>query len=161
MPAEQQHVPGYAKTTPGIPKWALPAVLILTALLYSRALQNGLTHCDDYDYITKNPFLNDFSWSGIVAIFTSFYECNYHPLTTLAYLLEHTLFGLDPLPYHAFNVLLHVVNTWLVFKLAAQLSGKRITALVVCILFAVHPMHVESVAWASETKDVLYALFYL
>ena len=144
-----------------IPKWALPVVLILTAILYSKALQNGLLSFDDDVYISKNPFLKDNSLDGIKAIFTSFYAGNYHPLTTITYLFEYTWYGLEPLPYHLLNVLLHLINTILVFKLTEQLSGKKTTALVVCILFAVHPMHVESVAWVSERKDVLYSMFYL
>ena len=144
-----------------IPSWAPVAVVICTALLYSNALQNQLTSFDDDFYIVKNPFLRDFSLNGVKAIFSSFYTSNYHPLTTLTFLLEYHLFGIDPLPYHLLNVVLHVLNTWLVYKLAEQLSGKRLTALIVSILFAIHPMHVESVAWVSERKDVLYTFFYL
>lgn len=160
-PVKQSKPLAITKTDPGISKWALPLVLAGTALLYSNALQNGLTNFDDDYYIIKNPFLKDFSWDGIKAICSSFYGGNYNPLTTLTYLFEYTKFGLNPFPYHLLNVLLHLVNTWLVFKLSDKLSGKKITALVVCILFAVHPMHVESVAWVSERKDVLYTLFYI
>ena len=73
-----------------IPKWAPGAVLVFTALLYSKALFNGITSVDDDFYITNNPFLRDFSWHGIRAIFSSFYATNYHPLTTLTYLFEFT-----------------------------------------------------------------------
>ena len=144
-----------------VPAWAPFAVLAFTALLYARALQNGFTSLDDDYYILKNPFIKDFSFEGIRAIFSSFYSYNYHPLTTLTYLFEYRFFGIWPLPYHLLNVVLHLSNTWLVFKLAGRLSGKKTTALVVCVLFAIHPMHVESVAWVSERKDVLYAFFYL
>ncbi len=149
------------KIANGIPKWAPVAVIILTAILYFPSLQNGITSFDDDFYILKNPFLRDHSWQGIVAIFTSYYAGNYHPLTTLTYLFEFSNFGDNPLPYHILNLALHLANTWLVLKLAEKLSGRKITALVVCVLFAVHPMHVESVAWISERKDVLYTLFYL
>ncbi len=144
-----------------IPQWALPAVLVFTLIIYSHALQNGLISCDDNDYIINNLFIRDFSWAGVKAIFSSFYDCNYHPLTMLTFLIEYKMAGLNPLPYHAFSILVHVLNTWLVFKLVQRLSGKEVTALVVAILFAVHPMHVESVVWASETKDMLFGLFYL
>jgi len=151
--------------TSGIPfeisKWAPVAVILFTALIYYKALSGGITSVDDDFYIVKNPFLRDFSLHGVKEIFTSFYATNYHPLTTLTWLFEYNWFGLNPLPYHLFNVLLHLANTWLVFKLAEQLSGKRLTALVVCILFAIHPLHVESVAWIAERKDVLYSLFYV
>ncbi len=144
-----------------IPRWAVAAVIVFTALLYSRSLLNGLTSFDDDFYLQKNPFLKEVNWDSIKAIFTSFYAGNYHPLTTLTYLFEYTTFGLDPFPYHLLNLSLHLLNTWLVFKVTERLSGTRMTAMVVCILFAVHPMHVESVAWVSERKDVLYTAFYL
>jgi protein O-mannosyl-transferase len=145
----------------GTPGWAIFALLIFTAILYSRALSNGITFMDDDYYILNNYYLRDFSLKGVYAIFSHFYSYNYHPLTTFTNLLEYTAFGLNPLPYHLFNVLLHVLNTWLAYKVAEQLSGKTTTALIVAILFAVHPMHVESVAWLSERKDVLYSAFYL
>ena len=146
---------------PGLPKWTPFAIVVLTGLLYWRSLQNNFTVFDDDFYILNNPFLKDFSPRGVWAIFTSFYAANYHPLTTLTWFFEYRLFGLDPLPFHLFNIVLHLLNTWLVFILAEQLSGKKVTAVVVSLLFAVHPMHVESVAWISERKDVLYTLFYL
>jgi protein O-mannosyl-transferase len=137
------------------------AVVAFTAIIYFRALHNNFTSFDDDFYILRNPFIKDFSWHGVRAIFTSFYSSNYHPLTTLTYLLEYRYFGLNPFPYHLFNVLLHLANTWLVFHLARRLSGRRLVALIVSLLFAVHPMHVESVAWVAERKDVLYAFFFL
>lgn len=153
---------GRKETIPNIPGWAIAAVLTVTALIYIRALTNGFTiNWDDGLYITGNPFIRDHSFNGIKTIFTSFYGANYFPLTTLTWWLEYTLFGLNPFPYHLLNVLLHLLNSWLVYKFIEQLSGKKITALVVCLLFALHPMHVESVAWISERKDVLYTTFFL
>jgi protein O-mannosyl-transferase len=162
-----QQIPGKNKVADkkkfsgGIPKWAVAGVLVLTAVLYLKALQNGLVGYDDKMYLNLNPYIKDCSLHGIKVIFSSFYFANYHPLTTLIYMFEYAWFGLNPLPYHMLNLVLHLINVWLVFKLAERLSGKRNTALVVSLLFALHPMHVESVAWVSETKDVLYACFYL
>ena len=154
--------PQKRQTVAAIPKWSVAAIILFTALLYSRCLYNGLTLMDDDYYIINNPFLKDFSLHGVRAIFTSFYSGKLrNPLTTVTWLFEYNIYGLNPLPYHLLNLLLHLLNIWLVFHLAEQLSGKKITALVVAVLFAVHPMHVESVAWASERKDVLYAAFYL
>jgi len=144
-----------------LPKWIPFALMAFTFLLYSRAIVNGFTNLDDDFYILDNPFLKDFSWNGVNAIFTSFYQANYHPLTTLIYLFEYNWFGLNPLPYHLLNVVFHCVNVLLVFKVVEQLSGKQITAFVVALLFAVHPLHVESVAWVSELKDMLYSCFLL
>ncbi|NTW33679.1 MAG: glycosyltransferase family 39 protein [Bacteroidetes bacterium] len=142
-----------------IPKWTPIAILVFTTLIYIKALFNDFAW-DDEIYIMRNPFLRDFSINGIKVIFTSFYFSNFHPITTLTYFLEYKCFGINPFPYHLVNILLHLLNTWLVFKLVEQLSNKKITALVVSLLFAVHPMHVESVAWISERKDILYSLFY-
>lgn len=140
---------------------AIYVVLALTALIYSRALFNDFAAFDDDDYLIKNPYIKNFSFEGIKAIFTSYYLSNYHPLTTLTWFFEYKFFGLNPFPYHLHNVILHLVNIFLVYKLVEKLSKKSLTALIVAILFAVHPMHVESVAWVSERKDVLYTLFYL
>lgn len=145
----------------GVEKWVVASILIFTTLLYAKALFNDFANWDDDDYLLKNPFLKDFSLKGISAIFSSFYFGNYHPLTTLTYLTEYSVFGLNPLPFHLVNVALHVTNTWLVYKLSEKLSGKSITGIIVALLFAAHPMHVESVAWISERKDLLYTLFYL
>ena len=144
-----------------IPRWAIYAVLAFTALIYIRALFNGFVNLDDDAYLFDNPFIRNFSLQGISAIFSNFYEANYHPLTTLTYLFEYRIYGLNPLPYHALNVLLHLVNIMLVYKLVEKLSENKLSALLVSLLFALHPMHVESVAWVSERKDVLYTLFYL
>jgi len=142
-------------------KWAVAAILVFTALLYLKALSNGFTFLDDDFYILKNPYLHNFSWQGVSAIFSSFNNYNYHPLTTLTDLFIYRWFGIDPLPYHLLNVALHLVNVWLVFVFTEKISGKKITGLVVALLFAVHPLHVESVAWVSERKDVLYTSLYL
>ncbi len=157
----RRDLPGGKDSFAGIPKWAPAAVLAFTALIYFRALNNGFASLDDDKYILQNPYIRDLSVRGVKAVFAAFYNGNYHPLTTLAYLFEYSCFKANPLPYHLLNVLLHLANTWLVFKLVEKLSGKSLAALAASLLFAVHPMHVESVAWVSELKDVLYALFYL
>lgn len=144
-----------------VPGWAIWAVIIFTTILYSRALFNGLTSIDDDFYVVHNPYLKDFSFHGIKEIFTSFYASNYHPFTTLSLLIETKLFGTNPLVYHLDNVLLHLLNVWLAYKLAERLSNSTVTAFIVALFFAIHPMHVESVAWVSERKDVLYSAFYL
>jgi len=144
-----------------IPHWAIYAVLLFTAMVYVKALFNGFANYDDDFYIIDNAYLKNFNFEAVKAIFSSFYQGNYHPLTTLTYLFEYHLFGLNPLPYHTLNVLLHLVNVLLVYRMTEKLSGNKLTALIVALLFAVHPMHVESVAWVSERKDVLYTMFYI
>jgi tetratricopeptide (TPR) repeat protein len=149
------------KSSFNVPNWAPIAVLVFTALIYCKALKNGFAGLDDDLYIVNNPIIKDFSFSSIKTIFSTFYAGFYQPFVLLTYLVEYKLFGLNPLPYHLTNVLLHLINCWLVFKLSEQLSANKLTALIVCALFAIHPMHVESVVWVTERKDVLYTLFYL
>ncbi len=158
---EVPNVKAQAGIAAGFPKWAPWVVVIITALVYTNALGNGFTNYDDDFYIINNQLLRDFSWQGIKSIFTSFYAANYHPLTTLTNWLEFHFAGLNPFSYHLFNVVLHLANTWLVYKVVKQLSGKDFTALFTALLFGIHPMHVESVAWIAERKDVLHSFFFL
>ena len=144
----------------GSASWLVACILVLTAAIYSRALFNGFTTFDDDAFIVNNNFIRELSWDNIVSIFTSFQFRKYQPFVTLSYLLQYRFWGLDPLPYHLADGVLHLCSTWVVFKLIERLSGRQLSALMVAALFALHPMHVEEVAWASERKDVLYALFF-
>ena len=144
-----------------VPKWAIIIPIIWTLLIYLRALPNNFTLLDDDFYILKNPFIRDFSFHGVAAIFTSFYNGNYHPLTTLIYLIEYRMVGLNPMFYIVVNILLHLVNVFLVFNLLKKITSNDLLSIVVAFLFAINPLHVESVAWISELKDVLYSCFYL
>jgi protein O-mannosyl-transferase len=144
-----------------VPKWTIIAILLLTAIIYSRVIVNDFVNIDDDTFITKNPLITNFGWESVKAVFTSFQNGKYQPLVNLSFLLEHTFFGFNPVAFHITNVLLHLASTWIVYKLTEKLSGKQLTAAVVAVLFAVHPMHVEEVAWAAERKDLLYSLFFL
>jgi protein O-mannosyl-transferase len=143
--------------------YALPILLILivTALLYTRALQNGILSWDDHWHITDNGDIKSLALSNLKAIFSSYYLNMYHPFVTLSFAFEYYLFGLNSAVYHATNVILHLTNIVLVFYFVMRLSNRRDLALIVACLFGIHPMHVESVAWITERKDVLYACFYL
>ena len=138
--------------------WLL-AVLPITAICLFPMLNNGFTNWDDELYVTQNRLLKGPDWA---AIFTGPYASNYHPLTILSLALNYAISGMDPFSYHFVNWLLHILNTALVFLFIYKVSGKKIyVAAFVALVFGVHPMHVESVAWVSERKDVLYALFFL
>ncbi len=154
-------VTGVQKKAWKIPPWAIYAVLTLTAVIYLRSLFNGFVTWDDDGYVCKNKDIMDFSFNGIKTIFSSFYVGNYQPLSMLTYLFEYRLFGLNPFPYHLLNMLLHLANVFLVYLFIKKLSGQEFTAVFVAAIFGVHPMHVESVAWIAERKDVLYTVFYL
>ncbi|MFA6582768.1 MAG: tetratricopeptide repeat protein [Elusimicrobiaceae bacterium] len=122
---------------------------------------NDILGWDDNIYVTENPAIRDSSPSGIERIFTQTHYGLYKPVVILSFALNYRFSGLNPRPYHITNIVLHTVNTalvfWLIVLLAANVPAAAITALV----FAVHPMHVESVAWVTERKDMLYSLFFL
>ncbi len=143
-----------------IPFWVIPFIIILTFLVYIPSLKAGFVNWDDGDYVVDNPLLKDFS--NLKLLLTKPVQGNYHPLTMLSLAFNYSISGLNSWSYHLLNLLLHLLNSFLVFRLAMLLSGKNITiAFTTAILFGIHPMHVESVAWISERKDVLYSLFYL
>jgi len=138
--------------------WLIP-VLAITALSLFPVLNNGFTNWDDELYVTQNSLLKGPDWQ---AIFTQASASNYHPLTMASLAFNYAISGSDPFSYHLVNWLLHILNTALVFLFIYKISGKKIyVAAFAAIIFGVHPMHVESVAWVSERKDVLYASFFL
>ncbi|HZV71972.1 MAG TPA: tetratricopeptide repeat protein [Saprospiraceae bacterium] len=147
--------------TKGYLKYLLP-VLALTFLLFIPVLRNGFTNWDDILYVTSNPLLKDLSFSGLKAIFSTPVVSNYHPLTILSLALNYQVAELTPWTYHLTSIFLHVINTFLVFWFIFKLSaGNKWVSAGVALLFGMHPMHVESVVWISERKDLLYTLFYL
>jgi protein O-mannosyl-transferase len=138
-------------------------LVIITLLVYSSSLKNGFIYnWDDSGYILKNEVIHEITAENVNTIFTSFYFHNYHPLTTITYAIEYAIVGESPFLYHFNNLILHLLNTLLVFWMILLIKPKKYDwAGIVALLFAIHPMHVESVAWISERKDVLYAFFYL
>jgi len=142
--------------------WPWPLGLIaITTIAFLPVLDAGLTNWDDEGYVLSNPYLGELSWDGLRALFSSYYKGNYHPLSMLSLSVDHRLGGLSPRVYHATNLVLHLANTLLVFTLARRLLRSLPGGFIAALLFGVHPLHVESVAWVSERKDVLYTLFYL
>ncbi len=132
----------------------------ITFFAFSPSLQNGFTNWDDEGYVVDNPDIKGCTLHHVAKLFSSIYVGNYQPLTMLSYMAEYRFFQLNPAVYHWTNVLLHIINCLLVFALIYGLSGKQLTGLLVALLFAVHPLRVESVAWIAERKDVLSAFFY-
>jgi tetratricopeptide (TPR) repeat protein len=137
----------------------LAGILALTFAVYLPSLGNGFTNWDDPLYVHDNPFLRN---AAPAAVFTTPVASNWHPLTIWSFALNYRMGGLDPSSYHWLNLLLHLANTTLVFLLVSRLAKGRLwTIVLTSLFFGIHPMHVESVAWISERKDVLYALFTL
>ena len=132
-------------------------ILLIALMSYMPALNNGFVWDDD-DYIKNNLLIRSLN---LKEIFSTNLMGNYHPLTVLVYAIEYKFFEVSEKGYHAFNIVLHLLNVMLVFFAVFRLSSKSIVALVAALLFALHPMHVESVAWASELKDLMYTFFFL
>jgi protein O-mannosyl-transferase len=148
------------KATP-IPNWHIPLILIITFIIYIPALSAGFVNWDDPDYVGGNSYLIR-DLSRLPELFTTPVQGNYHPLTMFSLALNFAISGDNEWSYHLFNLIFHLVNCYLVYRLAFLLSkNNSIIALVTSLLFAIHPLHVESVAWISERKDVLYALFFI
>jgi protein O-mannosyl-transferase len=149
----------------------LVIILVITIIAFLPVFRNGFVLWDDPEYTFENPLLKNFSFSKIFS-FSTFYMGNYHPLTLLWLHWETLIFpkegtgyyhGLNPLWFHLNNLLLHVLNTALVFYVISGWVGKKgwKIAGITALLFGIHPMHVESVAWVAEIKDVLYTAFFL
>lgn len=136
---------------------------VLTIITYNTSLKNDFTNWDDDDYVTENKLIKSHPADSLNAYFTKTVSHNYHPITIISLGLDYASAKLSPKRYHVVNLLFHLLNSILVFYLLLNLL-KSIHPFVIFIgsaIFAIHPMHVESVAWISERKDVLYVFFYL
>ncbi len=143
-------------------KWKFGFFLFfLTILIFFPTLRNGFTNWDDPLYVLENELLMSFSPENIGKIFSTFLANHYHPLTVITYLFEYTLAGPNPFIFHFTSLLLHAFNAMLLFLMFHRLGKTVILAFFTALLFAVHPIHVESVSWVSGRKDLLYASFYL
>jgi protein O-mannosyl-transferase len=135
---------------------------VFTLAAYWRAGDAGFVNLDDDAYVEFAPMVNKgIRPAAVVWAFTAIHTSNWHPFTSLSHMLDCHLFGLKPGPMHWENVLFHVLNSVLVFLVWRAMSGAFWRPLIVAGLFALHPLHVESVAWISERKDVLSTLFWL
>lgn len=145
------------------PDLLICAVLILTtSALYVGVTANDFINYDDQTYVFDNKNVSEgLSWQGIHWALITTHSNNWHPLTWLSHMLDCSLFGVRPGWHHLINVLLHMINMLLLFLAFRQMTGDPWRSGFVAALFALHPLHVESVAWVSERKDVLSALFWM
>src|SRR6187455_2474036 len=138
--------------------WIIP-ILLVTGICFFPMLKNQLTNWDDEYYVVQNALLRGPDWVGI---FSKPVVSNYHPITIATLAANYSMTGLDASSYLILNLLLHLINTGLVFYFIWLISGRKIlVAAFSAVVFGIHPMHVESVAWVSERKDLLYTLFFL
>jgi protein O-mannosyl-transferase len=135
---------------------------LAVALAFSPVLRNGFTSYDDPAYVVQNPHVNtglsldNAAWAMVAA-----HSSNWHPLTWISHQFDITLFGLSPAGHHLTSLLLHIANTMLLFLWLRGATGFHGRSAFVALAFALHPLHVESVAWVAERKDVLCGLFWL
>lgn len=142
---------------------AVSAGLLLAVLaVFLQSISFQFLTWDDPSYVTDNTQVRQgLSLGGIVWAFTTFQAANWHPLTWLSHMLDVSMFGLDPRGHHATNVGFHAANVMLLYSFLLRATGARWRSALVAALFAIHPLHVESVAWVAERKDVLSTFFWL
>ncbi len=142
--------------------WILPALIAINLFIYAQVRTHEFTQWDDPYYVSKNyEVLRGLTWQGICWAFTTWHEANWHPVTWISHMIDVQLFGMAPGPHHLMSLLFHIANTLLLFWVLFRMTAAAGSSAFVAGLFAAHPLHVESVAWVAERKDVLCAFFFL
>jgi len=137
------------------------ALAAATLVVYARISEHDFINFDTYDYVLNSVVMNGITQAGLHWAFTTNFTGNWHPVTWLSHMLDVELFGFMAGAHHASNLLIHVLNAWLVFYLFNKMTHRLWPAALIAALFALHPTHVESVAWVAERKDVLSGFFFL
>lgn len=138
------------------------ALAIIVAAVFGQVWRHEFIEYDDTGYVSENANVQrGLTWNNVIWAFTTNSEANWHPLTWLSHMLDCEIFGLHSGAHHLVNVLLHAINTILLFLLLRRMTGALWGGAFVAALFALHPLHVQSVAWAAERKDVLSTLFWM
>jgi Flp pilus assembly protein TadD len=141
--------------------WAALLLAATVLTVYGQVYGYGFVEFDDPGYVSENPYVRaGLTWNGVRWAFTTGHMWNWHPFTWLSHMLDVQMFGLHPGAHHSMNVVLHLANTLLLFALLNRTTHAPWPSLVVAAMFALHPLHVESVAWISERKDVLSTFFF-
>ena len=134
---------------------------VICLIAYCPGLNNALVDWDDLQYVYEVSLIRDLSFKNICHIFSSYLMGNYHPFTVLSLIFNYHVSGVEPFSYHLTNLVIHIFNSILVLLVILRMNKGMLAAGITAALFAVHPMHVESVVWAAERKDVLYTFFFL
>jgi tetratricopeptide (TPR) repeat protein len=144
------------------PFYVCLALVAITWFVFGQTLRHDFVNFDDHVYVSENPQITQgLTADGLIDAFTHTHARNWHPLTTISHMLDCQLYGLQAGWHHFTNVLLHTVAVLLLFLVINQMTGAFWQSAFVASLFAIHPLHVESVAWISERKDVLSAVFFM
>jgi len=137
-------------------------IAVITLIAFGRVGNHGFVNFDDNVYITENHHIqNGITTQGLYWAFTTGHAANWHPLTWISHMLDIQLFGLNPRWHHLMNLLFHITNVMLLFVVLRRMTKTLWQSAFVAVLFAIHPLHVESVAWISERKDVLSTFFWV
>ncbi len=138
----------------------LLGLAVMTFAIYAQVIGHQFINLDDPTYIRENPMVNrGITLAGLAWAFTTFHATNWHPLTWISHMIDCQLFGVNAGRHLLVNALIHVANTLLVFLFLLRTTRARWPSALVAVLFALHPLHVESVAWAAERKDTLSTFF--
>jgi len=138
------------------------ALVAVTWAVFGQTLTHDFVNFDDHVYVYENPLVaKGLSTEGVIGAFTHAHARNWHPLTTLTHMLDCQLYRLNASGHHLTNVILHTIAVLLLFLVLGQMTGALWQSGFVAALFAIHPLHVESVAWIAERKDVLSAVFFM
>jgi Tfp pilus assembly protein PilF len=138
------------------------ALVLATVIAFEPIASCNFVSYDDFQYVTGNPRVQaGLTLESVIWAFTTFHKSNWHPLTWLSHILDCQLFGLNPFWHHFVNLLFHIANTVLLFEIFRRMTGLLWRSAFVAALFALHPVHVESVAWVAERKDVLSGFFWM
>jgi Flp pilus assembly protein TadD len=155
-PAAPKPLPAKPANTP----WIAAALFFSTLIVYWRASSFAFVTYDDNEYVYHNDVVSrGLTFDGIRWAFAGVHSGNWHPLTWISHMLDVSLFGVAPGPQHFISVLIHAASTVILFVALTRMTGAVARSAIVAALFALHPLHVQSVAWISERKDVLSALF--
>jgi tetratricopeptide (TPR) repeat protein len=142
--------------------YVILSLLLLTLIVYAQVHNFEFVNFDDRETVVGNTHIRDgITLAGLEWAFTSAYAANWFPLTWISHMLDFQLFGLSPGWHHITNVMIHLASTLLLFLLLRRITGRKWESVFVAFVFALHPLHVESIAWVSERKDVLSAFFWI
>jgi len=141
--------------------WKVTGVLLFAFIIFIPSLENNFVNWDDIGYVMSNDMITSFSWLNFKKIFSTYFMGNYHPFTMISLAIDYSFFRFSAPGYHFHCLMIHLINTLLVYIFFFKLLKKNVNiAVFVSLLFAIHPLHVESVAWVSERKDLLYAFYF-
>jgi protein O-mannosyl-transferase len=140
----------------------IAGIAFASFIAYEPVRKNGFVDLDDGSYIKNNPNVNEgITAQSFVWAFTRFHSGNWHPLTWLSHMLDCEIYGLNPFGHHITSIIIHIVNSVLLLLVLRKMTGALWPSAFIAGVFALHPLHVESVAWAAERKDVLSGLFWM